>query len=418
MKYQIVGGKKLEGNIRVSGNKNSIFPCVSAALLTEDEVVLENISNIRDVEVLVEILKKLGVLVEKIGSTLYIRAKDIKTVNLPQSLMTKLRGSIVLVGAILARKGRVNFYHPGGDIIGQRSIGVHLEGLKKLGATLKKNDLKFSLQFVERATSAIIFLKESSVTATENLILSCVLGSQKVILKNCPVEPHILDLCSMLLKMGAKIEGVGTHTLVIKGVEKLFGTRFKIGIDFIEVGTYGIAAAITGGKVTIKGLDDTELDPIFEPLSHFGIEIGSKEDTITIFSDKLKADSKITTNVWPGFPTDLMSAVIVLATQSKGITLCHDWMYESRMFFVDKLISMGAKITLADPHRALVYGPTKLKGRVLETPDIRAGMALVLAGLVARGTSMIHQAELIERGYEDVVEKLRSLGADIERVEV
>lgn len=418
MKYQIVGGKKLEGNIRVSGNKNSIFPCVSAALLTEDEVVLENISNIRDVEVLVEILKKLGVLVEKIGSTLYIRAKDIKTVNLPQSLMIKLRGSIVLVGAILARKGRVNFYHPGGDIIGQRSIGVHLEGLKKLGATLKKNDLKFSLQFVERAASAIIFLKESSVTATENLILSCVLGSQKVILKNCPVEPHILDLCSMLLKMGAKIEGVGTHTLVIEGVKKLFGTRFKIGIDFIEVGTYGIAAAITGGKVTIKGLDDTELDPIFEPLSHFGIEISSKEDTITIFSDKLKADSKITTNVWPGFPTDLMSAVIVLATQSKGITLCHDWMYESRMFFVDKLISMGAKITLADPHRALVYGPTKLKGRVLETPDIRAGMALVLAGLVARGKSMIHQAELIERGYEDVVEKLRSLGADIERVEV
>lgn len=418
MKYQIVGGKKLEGNIRVSGNKNSIFPCVSAALLTEDEVVLENISNIRDVEVLVEILKKLGVLVEKIGSTLYIRAKDIKTVNLPQSLMTKLRGSIVLVGAILARKGRVNFYHPGGDIIGQRSIGVHLGGLKKLGATLKKNDLKFSLQFVERVASAIIFLKESSVTATENLILSCVLGSQKVILKNCPVEPHILDLCSMLLKMGAKIEGVGTHTLVIKGVEKLFGTRFKIGIDFIEVGTYGIAAAITGGKVTIKGLDDTELDPIFEPLSHFGIEIGSKEDTITIFSDKLKADSKITTNVWPGFPTDLMSAVIVLATQSKGITLCHDWMYESRMFFVDKLISMGAKITLADPHRALVYGPTKLKGRVLETPDIRAGMALVLAGLVARGKSVINQAELIERGYEDVVEKLRSLGADIERVEV
>lgn len=415
MKYQIVGGKKLEGNIRVSGNKNSIFPCVSAALLTKDEVVLENISNIRDVEVLVEILKKLGVLVERTGSTLYIRAEDIKTVNLPQTLMTKLRGSIVLVGAILARKGRVNFYHPGGDIIGQRSIGVHLEGLKKLGATLKKSDLKFSLQFMERATSVTIFLTESSVTATENLILSSVLGSKNVILKNCPVEPHILDLCTMLLKMGAKIEGIGTHTLVIEGVEKLYGTRFKIGIDYIEVGTYAIAAAITGGKVTIKGLDDTELDPIFEPLSHFGIEIDSKGDTMTIFADKLKAVSKITTNVWPGFPTDLMSAAIVLATQSKGVTLCHDWMYESRMFFVDKLISMGAKINLADPHRVFVLGPTKLRGRMLETPDIRAGMALVLAALIAKGKSTINQAELIERGYEDVVGKLSSLGADIEK---
>lgn len=415
MKYQIVGGKKLEGNIRVSGNKNSIFPCVSAALLTKDEVVLENISNIRDVEVLVEILKKLGVVVEKIGSTLHIRAKDIKTVNLPQSLMTKLRGSIVLVGAILARRGKVNFYHPGGDIIGQRSIGVHLDGLKKLGATLKKSDLKFSLQFMERVTPVTIFLRESSVTATENLILSSVLGSRKVILKNCPVEPHILDLCSMLLKMGAKIEGFGTHTLVIEGVEKLFGTRFKIGIDFVEVGTYAIATAITGGKVTFEGLDGTDLDPIFEPISRFGIEVDSKGDTITISSDKLKAVSKITTNVWPGFPTDLMSVVIVLATQSKGVTLCHDWMYESRMFFVDKLISMGAKINLADPHRVFVLGPTKLRGRMLETPDIRAGMALVLASLIAKGKSTINQAELIERGYEDVVGKLRSLGADIEK---
>lgn len=415
MRYQIIGGKRLSGEISVSGNKNSIFPCVSAALLTKDEVVLENISNIRDVDVLVEILKKLGVLVEKIGSKLYITAKDIKTVNLPQTLMTKLRGSIVLVGAILARKGKVNFYHPGGDIIGQRSIGVHLEGLKKLGITFKKNDLKYSLQLMEGVTSTTVFLTESSITATENLILSCVLGSKRVILKNCPVEPHILDLCSMLLKMGAKIKGVGTHTLVIEGVEQLSGTRFKIGLDFIEVGTYAIAAAITGGKVTIKGLDDTELDPIFEPLSRFGIEIDSKENTLTVFSDKLKAVSKITTNVWPGFPTDLMSAAIVLATQSKGITLCHDWMYESRMFFVDKLISMGAKINLADPHRVFVLGPTKLRGRMLETPDIRAGMALVLAALFAKGKSTINQAELIERGYEDVVGKLRSLGADIEK---
>lgn len=416
MRYQIIGGKKLGGTIGVSGNKNSIFPCVSAALLTKNEVVLENISDISDVEVLVEILRKLGVLVKREGSTLSIRAEEIKTVSLPQNLMSKLRGSIVLVGAILARKGKVNFFHPGGDIIGQRSIGVHLEGLKKLGSILQKNDLKLSLQFMEdEKRPSTIFLNESSVTATENLILASVLGDRKINLKNCPVEPHILDLCSMLLKMGAKIEGVGTHTLTIEGVKQLFGTRFKIGIDFIEVGTYAIAAVLTGGQVTIRGLDGTDLDPIFEPLSRFGIKMEKRGYTVRVYADKLIAVPKITTNVWPGFPTDLMSVAIVLATQSKGMTLCHDWMYESRMFFVDKLISMGAKINLADPHRVFVLGPARLRGRILDTPDIRAGMALVLAALVAKGKSIINQAELIERGYEDVVGKLKSLGADIEK---
>ena len=276
--------------------------------------------------------------------------------------------------------------------------------------------MKFSLQFSEdKKEDCTIFLHESSVTACENLILASVIGERKVTLKNCPLEPHILDLCQLLIQMGAQISGVGTHALEITGVEQLFGTRFKIGIDFIEVGTYAIASAITGGKVTIKDLDSTDLDPVFEPLLRFGMRIEKKKTAMTIFADKLKAVSKITTNIWPGFPTDLMSAVIVLASQSKGATLCHDWMYESRMFFIDKLISMGAKIHLADPHRCLVYGPAKLHARSLETPDIRAGMALVLASLVARGKSIINQAELIERGYEDVVGKLKNLGANIEK---
>ena len=416
MRYKIIGKKKLEGKLEVSGNKNSIFPCVSAALLTGEEVILDNIPQISDVEVLVGILKKLGVSVTREDQRLYIKAEEIKTVSLPQNMMTKLRGSIVLVGAILSRKGKVNFYHPGGDIIGQRSIDVHLESIKKLGAISKKSDLKFSLQFMEGgAKSATIILKEFSVTATENLILASVLGDKKVILKNCAIEPHVLDLCSMLVKMGAKIKGTGTHILEIEGVKQLFGTHFKIGADYIEVGTYAIAAAISGGKITINGLDDTDLDPIFEPLSRFGIKFELKGDTVLFHADKLKSPLKITTNIWPGFPTDLMSAVIVLATQSKGMTLCHDWMYESRMFFIDKLISMGAKINLADPHRVFVLGPTKLKGRNLESPDIRAGMALVLAALVARGKSIINQAELVERGYEDVLGKLKSLGAEIEK---
>lgn len=420
MRYIIKGGEKLIGEIKVSGNKNSAFPCVAAALLTKEEVILENVAQIKDTEVLIEILKKLGVKVNREGSTLYIQATELRHTTLPKDLMIKLRGSMVLVGAILARMGRVHFFHPGGDVIGKRSIETHLNGFKALGANLKREDIKFTLNFDgnTKNKNVTIFLHEASVTACENLILASSLGKRKVVLKNCPQEPHIVDLCQMIVKMGGKIDGVGTDTLKIQGVEKLQGTTFTIGIDYIEVGTYAVAAAITGGKVTIYGIDQTDLDPVLEPLKRFGLVIETDKNYIKVCADKLKSQPKITTNLWPGFPTDLMSVVIVLATQSKGVTLCHDWMYESRMFFVDKLISMGAQVTLADPHRVFVYGPTRLKGRDLATPDIRAGMALVLAALVARGQSTINQAELIERGYEDVVGKLKKLGAQIEAVEV
>lgn len=420
MKYVITGGKKLIGKIKISGNKNSVFPCVAAALLTDEEVILENISQIRDVEVLIKILKKLGVSIQKDESQLTINASDIHHSSLPKDLMIKLRGSMVLVGALLSRMGKVHFYHPGGDIIGQRSIETHLEGFKTLGAVLKRGDLKFSLHYPNgiNGKSCSIFLSEASVTACENLILASSLGKKSVILKNCPKEPHIVDLCKILSQMGADIQGVGTDTLEILGVEKLHGTKFKIGADFVEVGTYTVACAITAGRVTITGLDATDLDPILVPLQKFGLRIAIFKDSITVTAEKLKSIPKLTTNIWPGFPTDLMSVAIVLASQAKGVTLCHDWMYESRMFFVDKLISMGAQVNLADPHRVFVYGPTKLRGRELATPDIRAGMALVLAALVARGKSIINQAELIERGYEDVVGKLKSLGAQIEAVEV
>lgn len=418
-KYLIHGGKKLEGKITISGNKNSVFPCVAAALLTQEEVVLENISDLKDTQVLMEILKKLGVKVEKKGSTLTIQATEIRHTTLPRELMVKLRGSMVLVGAILGRSGKVHFYHPGGDVIGQRSIEAHLEGFKALGAALKREDLKFSLNFNgENKAECSIFLYESSVTATENLILAASLGEKTLTLKNCPKEPHIVDLCKMLLQMGAQISGVGTDTLKIIGVKKLTGIKFKIGTDYIEMATFAVAAAITGGQIAVFGIDSTDLAPCLEPLKRFGLQAETTDDRITFWADKLKSVSKLTTNIWPGFPTDLMSVAIVLATQSKGVTLCHDWMYESRMFFVDKLISMGAKIIIADPHRVLVYGPDRLKGRELATPDIRAGMALVLAALTAKGESVINQAELIERGYEDVVGKLRSLGADIKRVEM
>lgn len=418
MRYIINGGRKLEGTIRVSGNKNSIFPCVAAALLTSEEVILENIPDLKDTGVLIQILKKLGVKVEKDQSTVKIQASEIQHFRLPEDLMVKLRGSIVLVGALLARLGRVNFYHPGGDIIGRRSIETHLEGFKALGATIKKNDLKFILNIDKNTSSEHeIFLPEASVTATENLILAAVLGQKKVILRNCAKEPHIVDLCNMLIQMGALIEGVGCETIKISGVSSLRGTKFRIGADFIEIGTYIIASAIMGGQVKIEGLDKINLSPILTPLKNFGIKIEEDMDYFTVYPSKLKSITKLVTNIWPGFPTDLMSVAIVLATQSKGEMLCHDWMYEGRMFFTDKLITMGAKITLADPHRVVVYGPSKLRGRILETPDIRAGMALLVAALAAKGKSIINQAELIERGYEDVIKKLRGIGADIERVE-
>lgn len=417
MKYIIEGGRKLNGEVKISGNKNSLFPCVAAALLTQQEVILENVSQISDCDVLVEILKEIGVSVKKEGLVLTIRAQEINTSVLPDELVKKLRGSIVLAGAVLSRKKRVSFHHPGGDIIGKRSIETHLEGFKQLGATVKRDDLKFMLEYspFDQSKDCEIFLSEASVTAVENLIIASVLGLRRVTIKNCPKEPHVQDLCKMLQQMGAKISGIGTDTVVVEGVQSLKGVRFKLGLDYIEAGTYMIAAAISGGAIKLVDLDQTDLSPITSVLAKFGVKIQNGDNYLIVSATNLKSTEKVTTNLWPGFPTDLMSVAIVLATQSKGVTLCHDWMYESRMFFVDKLISMGAHISLADPHRVFVYGPSKLRGRVLDTPDIRAGMALVLAALIAKGRSVINQAELIERGYEDVVNKLRSLGAQIEK---
>ncbi len=418
MKYQIEGGKKLNGQIKISGNKNSLFPCVAAALLCEEKVVLTNVPNIRDCAVLIEILKDLEVDVAKVGDQLVINAQNLRRYSLNDELVAKLRGSVVLSGAILSRLGQVTFHHPGGDIIGKRSINTHLEGFVRLGAKVRVSDLSYHLEadFASRRDDVTIFLDEASVTATENIVLASVIGVRTITIKNCPTEPHIVDLCLMLNQMGARITGISTDTLQIDGVSVLHGTDFRLGADFVEAGTYIIAAAVSGGKIKLTNLNNADLDPIIYPLQKFGISITRSEDEIVAQAENLKSVDKVTTNIWPGFPTDMMSVVIVLASQSKGVTICHDWMYESRMFFVDKLISMGANITIADPHRVFVYGPTKLKGRILATPDIRAGMALVLAALVARGKSVINQSELIERGYEDVIEKLTSLGANIERI--
>lgn len=414
MKYIIKGKNQLHGRIKISGNKNSVFPCVAASLLTDKQVILENIPRIRDVEVLIEMLQFLGVDIKWIDHVLQIRAGKIKNI-LPKELMKKLRGSLVLVGALLGRTGEADFYFPGGDVIGRRGIDVHLTGFEALGYSLRKKDLRFILKKSRKNGNVSFFQYIPSVTATENLLLASVLGDNTVILKNCATEPHVVDLCTMLNLMGAQISGIGSNQLVICGVKKLRGVKFAIDIDHMELGTYAVASAITGGTISIQASTKTDLDPIIIPLSRFGV-VFKNDGLITVSNGSLKSVDKLITNIWPGFPTDMMSVAIVLATQSKGITLCHDPIFESRMFFVDKLISMGAQITIADPHRVIVSGPNKLMGRELDSPDIRAGMALVLAALCASGTSTINKAELIERGYEDVVEKLSNLGAKIEKV--
>ncbi len=417
-KYVISGGSKLNGEVTISGNKNATFPCIAAALLTSEEVVLENIPNIRDIEVMVEILQELGVTVSFSDHTLKIHAEEIRTHHLNQKLTTRLRGAILFAGALLSRLGQVSFYHPGGDVIGKRPINLTTDGFEQLGYTVSKQDLAYEVTKSENQEGDItIYFPIPTVTGSENIILASVMRNGVTTIKNCAQEPHVADLCTMLVQMGARIEGAGTSVVKISGVESLHGTTFRIGSDNIEFGTYAIAAALTGGKILIKNTGGMDNDPITYPLKKMGIHFETYDDSVEVSAVKLDPVSVLTTGTWPGFPTDLMSVVIVLATQCEGVSLMHDWLYESRMFFTDKLISMGAHITIADPHRVVVYGPSTLAARNLETPDIRAGMAMVLAALVAQGTSEINRAELIERGYDNVVGNLNSLGAQISVVE-
>lgn len=417
-KYIINGGNKLNGRIRISGNKNEVLPCMAAALLTDQPVTLTNIPNISDVAVLVSLLESLGSKVTLGDHSLTIHTPKITKTELAEELTRKLRASVLLAGPLLARSHNVTIHHPGGDVIGIRSLESHWQGFQALGYQFKKSDQRYDLKRRDAHQGQVeIFMEEASVTAAENLIICCCLQKGTTIIRNTPEEPHVTNLCRMLKQMGAKITGEGTSCITIEGVNTLSGTEFEIGADFIEIGTYAIAAAITGGKVELTNCSLQNLEPIIYPLQKMGINFVTRADHIEVTAKKLKAVSKLHTNIWPGFPTDLMSVMIVLATQSQGVSLLHDWMYESRMFFVDKIISMGANITIADPHRVVVFGPTRLSARNMDSPDIRAGVALVLAALVAKGTSTINHAELIERGYENVVGNLSQLGADINRTD-
>lgn len=415
-KFVIKGGKPLKGKIRVSGNKNAILPIMAATILTKEECVLENVPKIHDVLTMGEILKDLGAEIKGLGTErLVINTKKVKKYHLHPTLVQRLRASILLLAPLLARFGKAHLRHPGGCIVGRRAVGTHFEALEALGAKTITGEEDYESE-VKKTHPANIFLDEASVTATENALMLASTVSGATVIEDAASEPHVEDLAMFLSTMGAKIEGAGTNRITIKGMKNLRGGKHKIAPDYIDVGTFAIASAITKGRVSIDGINKDHLLMILLYFQRMGVRYKIKGNTLTVFPSKLVAPKgKIQTRPWPGFPTDLMSPMIVLATQAEGVTLCHDWMYESRMFFVDKLITMGANITLCDPHRVLITGPTELRGKELESPDIRAGMALVLAALCAKGKSAISNVEMIERGYEDIELRLKSLGADIKR---
>ena len=424
-KYRIEGGIPIRGTIAASGNKNAALPCIAATLLSEEPIILRNIPEIEDTGVMLLILQALGASVEKIGEHEWkIDASLIRSSDIPAALSKKIRASILFAGPLVARTGKAVMPPPGGDVIGRRRVDTHFLALQELGARIEvEGPFTFT---ANKLVGADIFLDETSVTATENAVMAAVLAEGHTIINNAASEPHVQDLCNMLVSMGAKITGIGSNILHIDGVKKLHGTDFAIGSDFMEIGSYIGLAAATKGSITITGVNPKDMRPLRVAFGKLGIRWTIEGDALTVaLGQEMKVNTdlggmipKIDDSPWPGFPPDLTSIMTVVATQVEGTVLIFEKMFESRMFFVDKLISMGARITLCDPHRAVVSGPCTLHGDKLVSPDVRAGMAMVIAALIAHGESEISNVYQIERGYENLVEKLRSLGARIEQVEI
>jgi len=421
--FVIEGGHRLSGAIRVGGNKNSALKLIPACLLTDEPVTLTNVPDIADVRVMCAILQQLGATVETLPDhTLRIHAHDIHTHQVDPKLATAVRASIVLAGPMLARVGRLELPAPGGDVIGRRRLDTHLLALTQLGARISFDGV-FHME-VDQLIGTSILLDEASVTATENALMASVLAQGTTILSNVACEPHVQDLCHFLNQLGAQIEGIGSNVLTIQGVPRLHGGEFRIGADFMEVGSFIGAAVVTGSELRILEADPGVLGQIALVFGRLGVAwqtegsdlIVPRSQALAIVPDLGSRIPQIKAQPWPGFPSDLLSIALMVATQSAGTALFHEWMYENRFFFTDKLTSMGARIILCDPHRALVQGPTPLHGNLsLTSPDIRAGMTLLLAALCAQGTTTIRNIGQIDRGYERIDERLRALGAHIVR---
>jgi UDP-N-acetylglucosamine 1-carboxyvinyltransferase len=411
-KFIVQGGEKLEGKIRLSGNKNSALKLIPAALLADTPTTLTNVPDISDVAVMLDLISRMGVKVVKRDHEVTIDPQGLSSFDPDPDLSAKFRASVVLAAPLLVRFGKAIVTPPGGDQIGERLLDTHFAMMQKMGVTIKRKDGRFYLDWKKKIATDI-FLDEPSVTATEMGLMMASSMSQKIIIDDVATEPHVENLAQMLSKMGADISGIGSNVLGIKG-GKLRGVEHKVCADHIEGGTFAIAAAITGGKIEIEDFEAKKYPMMLNYLGYMGVNYKTSDNTLTVLPSHLVASrGKFQTRPWPGFPTDLMSSFIVLATQTEGTVVCHDWMYEWRMFFVDDLISMGAKIFIADPHRVIVSGPTPLMSDRLFCKDIRAGISVILAALTASGRSEIENVEVVARGYENIGQRLRSLGAEI-----
>lgn len=422
--FIVEGGKTLSGRIRPAGNKNAALPCLAATLLTDEPVTLENVPRIRDVLTLLEILESLGATQEWLDdNTVRVDASGVTVGRVDRAMAARIRASLLLAGPLLARFGDVQLPPPGGDVIGRRRMDTHFLAFRALGASVTL-DRDFRIQAKE-LVGADVFLDEPSVTGTENAIMAAALARGTTVLRNAAAEPHVQDLCHLLEAMGASFEGVGTGRLTIHGVDRLSGGRYRIQSDHIEAGSFIGLAAVTGSDLIIEDAPLEHMDSTLLGFERLGIECTAEGSDLTVHGsgdhvirhDAFGAVPKIDDGPWPQFPADLTSIALVAATQCHGTILIHEKMFESRMFFTDKLVGMGARIILCDPHRAVVVGPSRLRGGTVESPDIRAGMALLIAALGAKGTSEIHNVRQIERGYQNIDSRLQALGAGIERTD-
>ena len=423
--FVIEGGHPIGGTMRPSGNKNAALPLIAATLLTEEEVVLDNVPDILDVRVMIELLDDLGVTVSQLGPSKWsFKASGLGEQEPDPTKCQRIRASMLLAGPLVARRGHVRLPPPGGDVIGRRRLDTHVLALRALGAEVDADPKILAFRAAKGLEGTQVFLDEASVTGTENAVMAAALAHGTTVIENAAGEPHVQDLCRLLVSMGARIEGIGTNRLTISGQPRLGGATYRLGPDYIEVGSFITLAAVTGGELRLEGARPEEHRATRLAFERLGIRFEAEGQDILVpggqelrvAHDLLGAVPKIEDAPWPGFPADLTSIAVVGATQTEGTVLIFEKMFESRLFFTDRLAAMGARLILCDPHRVVVSGRSQLVGQELVSPDIRAGMAMVIAALTAKGTSTIQNIQQIDRGYERIDQRLAELGARIERV--
>src|SRR5712692_5698068 len=412
----IEGAHRLSGAVDVEGNKNATLPLLAACLLTTDECVLTNVPRISDVEVMARLLLDLGAEVEGIGSTtLRVRCPDVVKDEPDGALVGRLRGSVLLLGPLLARRGRAHIAPPGGDFPARRTITTHLEALAEMGVRLCDGP-GHELEAPDGLKPTSMYLYEASVTGTETAILAAAAADGVTEIRHAACEPHVVELCVFLQSLGVGIGGAGASTIRIEGGTKLHGGEHRLWGDYIEAGSWAVVAAVTGGEIDVKGVRAEDIEVVAAVLKRLNIHCAMHGDVFRIEQSRPRAGGRVTTGLWPGFPSDLVSLVTVLATQADGRTLVHDWLYELRLFALEQLSGMSADLFLCDPHRIIVSGPTRLRGRPLDSRDLRSGMALIAAALAADGQSRLAPLETVERGYSQLVERLQGLGASVAKL--